>query len=424
MKADNPIAVILGGTLPHISLVENLKLRGYYTILVDYFANPPAKQFADEHIQASTLDKDKVLEIASSKNADLVISICIDQANVTACYVAEKLNLPAPYSYETSLTVTDKILMKSIMIKNDIPTSKFETVSTVAECADLMLNYPLIVKPADSNSSKGVRRVNNYHELTSYIEDALNISRNKKAIIEEFIIGKEIGIDCFVKNKEATVLITKERRKICSDTDRIQQIYGCIWPENLDDINYDSYKQIAEKIASAFKLDNTPLMIQAIVNNDGINVIEFGARFGGGESFRIIKLSTGFDITNAAIDSFLGIDVSLNNRRPKFYYADNFIYTNSGEFGSIINYEHLVEDKTIEYLDSYKTKGSEINKELSSNNRVGVFTVGAFTKSELFSKIDKALNQIEVINTHGQCIMRKDIYKKENFSKNCEYDIY
>ena len=43
-------------------------------------------------------------------------------------------------------------------------------------------------------------------------------------------------------------------------------------------------------------MDNTPLMIQAIINDSGINIIEFGARIGGGESFRIIKLSTGFDI--------------------------------------------------------------------------------------------------------------------------------
>ena len=107
---NKPVAVVLGGTFPHITLVENLRQRGYYTILVDYYDNPPAKASADEHLQESTLDKKKVLDIARSRNAELVISACIDQANVTACYVADKLGLPAPYSYETALRVTNKIL--------------------------------------------------------------------------------------------------------------------------------------------------------------------------------------------------------------------------------------------------------------------------------------------------------------------------
>ena len=152
-------------------------------------------------------------------------------------------------------------------------------------------------------------------------------------------------------------------------------------------------------------------MIQAIINSDGINVIEFGARFGGGESFRIIKLLTGFDITDAAVDSFLGKQIKLHIKKPQFYFADNFIYSKSGVFGEIINYKHLLSNSTIEYLDSYKTKGSKIGDELSSNNRVGVFTVQAEKKSVLFEKINDTIKSIDVTDFYGNFIMRKDIYK-------------
>ena len=114
---NKPIAIVLGGTFPHIELIKNLQQRGYYAVLVDYLDHPPAKDFADEHLQESTLDQDRVLDIAQSRGAKLVISTCIDQANVTACYVAEKLGLPAPYSYETALSVTNKGLMKEKMVK-------------------------------------------------------------------------------------------------------------------------------------------------------------------------------------------------------------------------------------------------------------------------------------------------------------------
>ena len=81
------------------------------------------------HICESTLDQHKVLDIAKAWKVDIVISGCVDQANVTACYVAEKLNLPAPYSYRTSLRVTNKILMKRGMEKANIPTAKYQVLT-------------------------------------------------------------------------------------------------------------------------------------------------------------------------------------------------------------------------------------------------------------------------------------------------------
>jgi len=407
-----PVAIVLGGTLPHALLVKKLQQRGYYTILVDYYDDPPAKKFSDEHLQESTLDKDKVLDIARNRNAKLVISTCIDQANVTACYVAEKLGLPAPYSYETALAVTNKGLMKEIMVWNGIPTSKYIFVKDMSGFKAAGLKFPVAVKPADSNSSKGVRKACNEDELSQFLKDALKISRTDEAVIEEYKEGREIGIDCFVTNKEATVLMTKERRKVVirKDDDPVQQIYGCIWPAGLTEKNQSGVKQIADRIANAFGLDNTPLMIQAIVNGDEINVIEFGARIGGGESFRIIKLSTGFDYVDAAVDSFLGIPVNVSHKQPDVFYAESFIYARQGLFGYITGYEDLVKDGTVEYLDSYQMKGVAIGASLSSNNRAGVFAVKSHDRSELFEKINRTIQAIDVLDIHGESMMRKDIY--------------
>ena len=117
---DKPIAIVLGGTVPHAHLISLLKKRGYYTILLDYTPNPPAKEYADEHMPVSTLDVEAVLDVAKSRNARLVISTNVDQANVTCCSVSEKLGLTEPYSYETALNVTDKQRMKRIMWEHNI----------------------------------------------------------------------------------------------------------------------------------------------------------------------------------------------------------------------------------------------------------------------------------------------------------------
>jgi len=405
-----PVAIVLGGTYPHIKLIDNLKKRGYYTVLVDYYENPSAKMVADEHIKESTLDLDKVVEIACERDAKLVISTCIDQANVTACYVAEKLGLPAPYSYETALAVTNKGLMKDCMVQNGIPTSKYIVIKDLNGFESAGLNYPVVVKPVDSNSSKGVRKACGLDELVRFLDEALKISRTDDAIIEEYKEGREIGVDCIIKDKKASLIMTRERRKVVSLGDPIQQIQGSFWPAVITQRNTIALKKIAEDIANAFDLDNTPLMMQTIVNGDEINVIEFGARVGGGENYQIIELHTGYDIIEAAIDSFLGCPLTLDYKAPTTFYADIYLYTEPGPFGELSGYEELVDTGVIEYLHVYKEKGVEVGAEISSNNRVGAFLVRSEAIEGLYNKINNAIQKIEASDVHGRSVLRKDIY--------------
>ncbi|MBO7602254.1 MAG: hypothetical protein J6S94_04385, partial [Bacteroidaceae bacterium] len=213
---EKPIAIVLGGTSPHILLVDKLHERGFYVILIDYLDNPPAKRVADEHIQESTLDKEKVLEVAKARNAQLVISACIDQTNSICCYVAEKLGLPHPYSYQTSLCVTDKGLMKRIMVDNGIPTSSFTTTASIETIDWEKIEFPAVVKPVDCNSSKGVRRVDSVEETKQRVVEAISLSRTKTAIIEGFNHGEEIQVDCLATESDVKVVMTRQKQKIAS----------------------------------------------------------------------------------------------------------------------------------------------------------------------------------------------------------------
>jgi hypothetical protein len=71
----------------------------------------------------------------------------------------------------------------------------------------------------------------------------------------------------------------------------------------------------------------------------------------------------------------------------------------------------LIDNGIIEYWDQFKTKGMRIGGELSSNNRIGVFTVKSENRNDLLKKIDFALQKIEVYDLDGIPIMRKDIYE-------------
>lgn len=404
------VAVVLGGTVPHISLIQELKRRGYIIVLVDYFQNPPAARFSDYHERISTLDHDLVLKVATNYSADLVISTCIDQANLIACYVSEKLGLPKPYNYDTAESVTNKVLMKEILKRNDILTANYYECDDFLDVDSDSLNYPLIVKPSDSNSSKGIQKITSNDQLKDAIESAINLSRNGKAIVEEFIDGIEIGIDCFVTTDDVEVLMVKERRKITVLENSVQQIYGCIWPKNLEFHNNEIYRNVALQISLAFGLTNTPLMIQALEKDGSIYVIEFAPRIGGGESHRIIHLSTGFDFISSAVSSFLQEVVHVDFSAPSMYYAESFIYTTGGCFGKIVGLDKFLQNGDLVYYEVLKSEGMFISDVITSNNRVGVFVVNGASRSEVLEKISHINNGIEVYSDSGAPIMNRLIY--------------
>ena len=409
---EKQVAVLLGGTSPHAVLAQKLRSRGYYILLVDYLDNPPARPFVDEHVQASTLDQDAVLKIAKDYNASIVISTCIDQANSVCCYVAEKLNLPHPYSYETSLNVTDKGLMKTIMRDNAIPTSPYIVVDSSDAVDWTKVSFPAVVKPVDCNSSKGVRKVDSIDEAKIRIDEAIELSRTRKAIIEEYNKGEEIQVDCVSTDKGVKVVLTRQKNKIFhTGNEMVLQSRGSIIPAPLSDSLMIQAQKIAESIASSFGLVNTPFFYQAIVTTEGLKVLEFAPRIGGGLSYYIIKELAGFDVVESAIDSFIGKPIEYINKPLTKCYSTNLLYMQPGEFDHIEGLAELKEDGLAYEVFTMKNKGFVVDSDMRSSNRVAAFVLQADTMDELKEKERIAIDRLEIRDSSGKALLNRSIYK-------------
>jgi len=404
-------AIVLGGTVPHIELIRQLKARSYYVVLADFLPNPPARAHADEHVQISTLDKDDVLRLAVERKASLVISTCIDQANATACYVAEKLGLSRPYSYATAINVTNKAIMKRIMAENGIPTAKHVILGEEVSASIDSLRYPLIVKPVDSNSSKGISRVNGINMLNKAIDLARSASRSGDVIVEEYVDGIEVGVDFVVREGDAAITSSRERVKVNPLTSDEQQIIGSYWPSDTVKYNKKQFLSIGAKIAQVFGLDNTPFFMQAIVNEVDVFVLEFAARIGGGDNYRVVRNLFKYDLIESGINSYLGDPVSLDVYEPTDYYHDCYLYAKPGVIRDLIGLDRLVSEGIIEYYTVYKKVPSTISPILSSNNRVGTFTISSCRREELTQKRKQALDNLRIDDEHGNDILYRELYE-------------
>lgn len=406
------VAIVLGGTNPHIELIKKLKNRGFYTVLVDYLDNPPARVYADVHEQVSTLDLDAVVEVAKKYSAKLVISACVDQANVAACYAAEQLGLTKPYSYELANNITNKGYMKKIMIENDIPTSKHIYLDKGMEIENFDLSFPVIVKPADCCAASGVKKALDKEEMIRYLADAQKISRNGRAVIEEFKAGIEVSIYAFVKNYKTHILMITQRFSVIEGEKKVLKCYATYAPAQISDTARAKLQDASDKIAAAFKLNNTPLHVQAIIDGDEVNIIEFAPRVGGGISYKTIQIMTGFDILEAAIDSYLQIEVNQDFKVTDQIITVNLVYAIPGVFDHMTGVDELIKNNVIEGIYYHKTKGMQVSDDRASGGRIAAFIVKAASREELLKKIETAIENMQVFDVNGKEIMRKDLYLK------------
>ena len=408
---EKPVAIVLGGTTPHILLVEKLHKRGFYVILIDYLECPPAKSVADEHIKESTLDKETVLKVAQERHVQLVISACIDQANSVCCYVAEKLGLPHPYSYQTSLYATDKGLMKQIMVDNGIPTSSFTTTNTIEAIDWTIIKYPAVVKPVDCNSSKGVHRVDSEEETKQRVAEAISMSRTKTAIIEGYNQGDEIQVDCLSTENDIKVIMIRQKQKIASrGNDMVLQSFGSVFPAPLSKEQQAQAQEIANKIAKAFGLKNTPFFYQAIVTDEGIKVLEFAPRIGGGLSYYMLNEFAGYDAVEYVIDSYLGEKMKYTPISNSHYQSTILLYMLSGRFDHISGLARLKEEGVVYETFVMKAKGDMVDGDMRSSNRVAAFVVQCNSYDELRSKVQLAIERVEIYDDNNKPLLNRQIY--------------
>ena len=397
----NRVAIVLGGTADHIPLIEKLRQHGYYVLLIDYYDNPPAKCFSDKHVKASILKREAVLNIARRERADIVIAACIDQALPIMAYVSNKLSLPCHLSYSQAMKITNKEQMKRTFSLFEVPTSKFLILEKNNLANMEGLTFPLVIKPLDANSSKGVTKLHDRSKIEQAIEYATSVSRSNKFIIEEYANGKEYSADVVIKDKKAHIIMITENIKSKIDPEHFT-ITQSLFSLKIQKKYEFALKEIAEKIAKSFCLNNITLLIQAIIRNEVVSVIEFSARIGGGSKHHFIKRLTGFDMLDFYLSPLLQKDISYAPGDIGFKYGSvNYIYSQNCTFNKLDGADELKKTGIIADYFSYKTPGMYITSHTTSSDRPAGYLILDNSYRLFRAKQKEANNRIKIFNELG-----------------------
>lgn len=401
-------ALVLAGSCSQIVLLKQLRERNIITVLLDNNPNAIAIPYADKFIRVNILDMDAVKAIAVEEKADFLITVCADQVLLTVAKISEELGLPCYIDYDTTCKVSDKGYMKDIFSKNGIPTSKHAFMSELDMQKITEMQFPLVVKPVDAYSSKGVRKVTNDEELHQFFREAAEISRSGVVIVEEYVEGAELTVDFEVVDGKAHLLSASNTEKV-HYKDRFLA-FRTRFPAAVSKETVERVAEIGQKIADAFGLKNTPMLVQLLTDDKRESVLEFCARTGGGAKYLLVKAATGFDPIKAVVDLTLGVPVSVDEIKSESKFITNeFLYAYPGVFDHLEGFEELKQNGTIAEYWQFKWQGAVVQNAATSSDRIASVTIYADSQEELVEKHNLIANTIKIIDTDGNDIMRHDL---------------
>lgn len=402
-------ALVVAGGMPQITLINQLKERGIETVLVDGSSTPVALPYADKFYNVNIFDIEAVRRIAVEEKVDFLITVCADQVLLVVAQISEALGLPWYIDYKTAKLVSDKELMKKVFVQNSIPTSQYVVMDVFDVERTRHLHYPLIVKPVDAYSSKGVKKVLNEDELKTAFDEAKKISRSKSAIVEEFVEGEEISVDLFIEDGKAHVLCISNSDKVKDDEHFA--IFRGRCPVHASDELKAEIGRVSQKIADAFGIKNAPMLVQMLTDGKRVTVLEFCARTGGAMKWRLIQHASGVDVIKGVIDLTLGIKPDIKVREPETrYIVNDFIYCKAGVFDHIEDFDEQLKKGNITDYRMLRPSGWKFSGMItSSTDRLCGVTFQDDTLEGFNRKHREFVESVRVIDAEGNDMMRHDL---------------
>ncbi len=200
---------ILGAGVMQIPAIRSAKELGWTVVAADANPSSPGAALANRFLPVDLKDRDGLAAAARGIRDELGLGGVFTAGtdfSASVAWVAQELGLPG-ISFETALKASDKLMMRASLAAAGVNSPRFASASAVDDpsLAAAGLDFPLVVKPADSMGARGCRAVRDRRELAEAIAAALPHSRSGRAIVEEYLEGPEFSIDALVDGDEVRI---------------------------------------------------------------------------------------------------------------------------------------------------------------------------------------------------------------------------
>ncbi len=275
--------LVLGGSASNVQLVRYAQEMGAYVIVTDNQENRPGKKIADESIMISTDDYSSLYKYIIDNKIDGVATGAGEWNVQNAIEICKIASLPYYATKEMWKICQDKRNFKDSCKRYGVPTVPDFSISNLPSCRD----YPVIVKPVDGCSSRGISICRNEVELDIAIKEALAISSSSDVIIEKYIDNGGVTIDAKYIVSEGKCYLEALGERYVLEGGLITAI--SFYPSSLINRYMDKVNPNVQKMFEGLGYREGVFFFQAIPDNDNIYVYEMGLRVSGGMIYNMTE---------------------------------------------------------------------------------------------------------------------------------------
>lgn len=395
--------VVLPGSFWQIPLIKKSKALGYRTLAVNPYPDSPAFPYADGHLQSDIFDVERVIEYCKAQQADAVISDECDIAMPVVAKLGKMLDLNT-LNEESAYLFTNKQAMRDFCMKYGIPSPEYRLCKTLEDAENFYehMNGKIIIKPLDSNSSRGVFTIESKEDIHKHFEESLSYSRVQKAVLaEKYIEGTEFTVDGIKTPERHFTLAISEKKHYKHNPNVASELYFTRENEKFD------YSVLTAQ--NDLLVNHSPLLFglthaEYKYENGKFYLIEIAARGGGNLiSSHIVPFLSGIDNYQYLLNCCIG-----NITSPEFTIKDQYktksavlCFFDVPEYGGAVERvegtEILEHDPRIAAYQFHFHAGDQLSNAATDADRIGFYIACCDSKKELDELMGKIQRDVRII---------------------------
>lgn len=412
--------LFLGAHTLTVHLIEKAKEMGVYTIVTDYIKDAPAKKVADEAYNISTLDVDTLIELAKVKKVDGVFTGYVDINLAPCCKICNALGLPFYATLEQLEQTMNKVNFKAncrkygIRVVDDVPENHIDGIYD-------KVKYPVIIKPADSYSSKGISVCYKKEEMAEAIEKALEQSTCKNYVAEQYIEAEDVYLYFTIQDGYLSLSAMADRLLNDEQYGCAPQPVGYFFPSKYIDIYFEKVHDNLQRMMDGLGIKNGSFFMQGFIVDNDIIFFEMGLRLSGGAGYLQIENQNEINqvemhLRYALTGKFDGWDLKeYDNPRFKKPACVLVVLLNDGKIKKVTGIEEVLSHEAVFNIVRFKYEGDVLNARGTLNQVFARIYMSAEDTEKLKQAISFVKNALKITDENGNNMIMNF------FDENCVY---
>lgn len=390
--------LVLAAGILQVPVIKKAKDMGIYVIAADGDPEAVGLKYADKAIVVNITSEEDVLRVAREERIDGVIHPCSEVSMNVMGRLNDELGLSG-ITREQAICATNKHLMREAFEMGGAPSPKsILTENSEDAWKHLQNDFSTdgILKPSRNSGSRGIAKVSRDMDKADFVKAydiALNESRDKSVLLEQFIEGPEFSIEIIVWNGKVNVLTVTDKKT--TGAPHFVEL-GHNQPSCYSAEVVKTLKAAGVAGVKALGVNNCACHAEAKLMDGKAYLMEIGARLGGDFiSTELTHLSTGVDMVAAAIDVALGMEPDLSVKEAPQGVCVRYFCPKPGKLLSISNTK-VLNNPHVYLWEIYPKEGDMIPAVTSSLCRSGHVIVTEKTPQKAIELAEQLILEVNM----------------------------